>query len=75
MHSSTLLLPIVFALGAVADPVAEPVAFPLGLTPARQFDRSPDDLSRRGTPDLDPTLICGQNYNDCGNGERHINFS
>ncbi|KAF2254697.1 hypothetical protein BU26DRAFT_546858 [Trematosphaeria pertusa] len=66
MHFSTFLLPLTLAITAVSEPLAEPKALPAGIKYAAQFRREPTQLMRR--LDVDPELVCGDNYNDCGNG-------
>ncbi|KAH7402698.1 hypothetical protein BKA66DRAFT_436102 [Pyrenochaeta sp. MPI-SDFR-AT-0127] len=69
MQFTAIILPLTLALTAAADPVAEANPLPHGVSSARQYHRSANDLSRRqGTPDLDPELVCGKGFNDCGDG-------
>ncbi|KAF2856922.1 hypothetical protein T440DRAFT_512910 [Plenodomus tracheiphilus IPT5] len=66
MHFTTLLFPLALALSVSADPVGTP-SIPAGYTPARQFQRSVT-LERRDDPEVNPELLCGANYKDCGDG-------
>ncbi|KAH9863212.1 hypothetical protein IAQ61_009489 [Plenodomus lingam] len=66
MHSVNFLLPLAFALSASADPVGTP-SVPAGYTPARQFHHY-NAHERRDDPEVDPEILCGANYKDCGDG-------
>lgn len=69
MHFTALILPLTLALTVAADPVAEAVPLPQGISQARQYRRSANDLSRRlDTPDVDPEMVCGKGFKDCGDG-------
>lgn len=68
MHFSNIVLPLGLALAAAAEPLAEPKPLPAGMSAARQFMNVEGGLSKRDTPDVDPEIICGKNYKDCGEG-------
>ncbi|KAI8937681.1 hypothetical protein NX059_005382 [Plenodomus lindquistii] len=66
MHFTTLLLPISLALTAAANPAGTP-SIPAGHTPARQFGQF-GPLERRDDPEVDPEILCGADYKECGPG-------
>lgn len=69
MRLVTYVLPLAFALIAAANPAVEPKLLPYGVSQARQFRRSSADLSRRvDIPDMDPEIVCGKGFDDCGGG-------
>jgi hypothetical protein len=67
MQLTTLLATLALTLPSIlADPIVAPL--PAGLTPAKQFRRSPS-LNSNGALlprlDVDPDSVCGSNYEEC----------
>ena len=57
MHLSTLFVSLALALVVSADSLGAPKSMPKRQSPCR-----------RTTPDVDPTVLCGKGYKECGDG-------
>lgn len=66
MYLSTLIVPLSFALAALADAVADPQPLPIGMKQAIQYKRDASDLVLRDSSDA--AYYCGSDFQDCGDG-------